>query len=355
MYMKKLKKLTRVGLVGYGGYVPRFRIKIDEIAQVWGKEDGKISRGLGIREKSVPDFDEDAVTMAVEAGKIALMRAGIEPEKIGAVFIGSESHPYAVKPSATIVAEALGIGPDYLAADLEFACKAGSAGIQLVAALLEAGQIEYGLAIGTDVAQSKKGDELEYTAGAGAGAFILGRKSGEFLAQIDYFSSFSSNTPDFWRRNGADFPSHGGRFTGEMAYFRHLEEGIKCFLEGSEQKMTDFEEIIFHMPNLKFPLKLGQRLGVKEKQLKQGLIVKQIGNPYSASSLLGLCQVLDKVRKGKKILLAAYGSGAGADILSMRTRSLLLTKRKRGPKLSYFLEQKEEIDYSQYLRKGGYL
>ena len=353
--MRKLKKLEQVGIVAYGGYVPRFRIKIDEIARVWGKEDGEISRGLGIKEKSVPDSDEDAVTMAVEAAKIALERAGIEPKKIGAVFIGSESHPYVVKPSSTIVAEALGIGPDYLAADLEFACKAGSAAIQLVAALLEVGQIDYGLAIGADVAQGKRGDELEYTAGAGAGAFILGRKSKEFLAQVDYFSSYSSNTPDFWRRDGADYPSHGGRFTGEMAYFRHLQEGISRFLKGSGQEISDFDEIIFHMPNLKFPMKLAQRLGVREKQIEKGLIVKQIGNPYSASSLLGLCQVLDKSRKGKKILLAAYGSGAGADIFSMRTRSRLLKRRKSGTKLSYFLEQKEEIDYSQYLRKAGHL
>lgn len=353
--MRKLKRLEKVGLVGYGGYVPRFRIKIDEIARVWGKEDGEVSRGLGIKEKSVPDFDEDAVTMAVQASQIALERVGIEPEKIGAVFVGSESHPYAVKPSATIIAEALGVGPDYLAADLEFACKAGSAGIQMVAALLEAGQIKYGLAIGADAAQSKKGDELEYTAGAGAAAFILGRKSQEFLTQIDYFSSFSSNTPDFWRRDGAAFPSHGGRFTGEMAYFRHLEEGIARFLEGSGQKINDFEEIIFHMPNLKFPLRLARGLGIKEKQIEKGLIVKKIGNPYSASSLLGLCQVLDKIGKDKKILLAAYGSGAGADIFSLRTKKRLLEKRRKGTKLEDYLNRKEELDYSQYLRKVGYL
>ncbi len=352
--MRKLKKLERVGIVGYGGYLPQFRIKVDEIARVWGR-DGEVSRSLGIKAKSVPDADEDAVSMAVEASKIALGRAGIEPKKIGAVFVGSESHPYAVKPSSTIVADALGIGNDYLSADLEFACKAGSAAIQIIAALLEAGQIDYGLAIGTDAAQSKRGDDLEYTAGAGAAAFILAKKPKEFLTQIDYFSSFSSNTPDFWRRDGVDFPSHGGRFTGEMAYFRHLEEGISRFLKGSSQTINGFGEIIFHMPNLKFPLKLAKRLGVKEKQIEKGLIVKQIGNPYSASSLLGLCQVLDKTRKGKKILLAAYGSGAGSDVFSMRTRSLLLKKRKRGRKLIYFLEQKEEIDYSQYLRKVGYL
>ena len=83
--------------------------------------------------------------------------------------------------------------------------------------------------------------------------------------------------------------------------------------------------------------------------------VEKIGNPYSASSLLGLCQVLDKAKGGQKILLAAYGSGAGSDIFSLRTKSLLLTKRKKGTKVEKFLNQGEFLDYSQYLRKIGYL
>jgi len=71
-----------------------------------------------------------AGTLAVEASRNALLMAGIEPSTIGAVYVGSESHPYAVKPTASMVAEAIGATPDLTAADLEFACKAGTAAVQ---------------------------------------------------------------------------------------------------------------------------------------------------------------------------------------------------------------------------------
>ena len=109
------------GIVGYGAHIPRKRIKVEEIARQWGKEPQSIKRGLLLQEKSVPALDEDTITISVAAGRAALARAGIDPTRIGALYIGSESHPYAVKPSGTLVAEALGIGPEIHITDFEFA------------------------------------------------------------------------------------------------------------------------------------------------------------------------------------------------------------------------------------------
>ena len=109
------------GIVGYGAYIPRKRIKAEEIARQWGRDATSIEKGLLLREKSVPGLDEDTITISVAAGRMALERAGIDPQKVGALYIGSESHPYAVKPSGTVVAEALGIGPSVHVADFEFA------------------------------------------------------------------------------------------------------------------------------------------------------------------------------------------------------------------------------------------
>ena len=151
-----------VGIVGYGAYVPSYRIKVEEIAKVWGDDPVALSRGLVVNEKSVPSADEDTATIAVTAARYALARAQIDPQKIGAIYVGSESHPYAVKPSATIVAEAINATPDLTAADLEFACKAGTAGIQMTMGLVDSDMIEYGLAIGADTSQGAPGDALEY-------------------------------------------------------------------------------------------------------------------------------------------------------------------------------------------------
>ena len=118
-----------VGIVGYGAQIPRRRIKVEEIAKVWGADAASYKKGLELGEKSVPALDEDTITLSVEAARNAIARAGIDPQDIGAVYVGSESHPYAVKPSGTTVAEAIGATPACHCADFEFACKAGSEGM----------------------------------------------------------------------------------------------------------------------------------------------------------------------------------------------------------------------------------
>ena len=83
--MKLLKPERPVGIIGYGAYVPRYRIRTAEIARVWHGE------GAGpVKEKSVPGLDEDTITMSIEAGRNALSRAKIDPASLRAVWIGSE-------------------------------------------------------------------------------------------------------------------------------------------------------------------------------------------------------------------------------------------------------------------------
>ena len=152
------------GIIGYGAYVPRYRIKVEEIAKIWNEDAESIKKGLNVFEKSVPSIDEDAATIAVEAARQAVYHSGINSNELGAIYVGSESHPYAVKPTATIVSQAILAGNKLTAADLEFACKAGTAGIQMVSGMCDSNMIKYGMAIGSDTSQGRPGDALEYTA-----------------------------------------------------------------------------------------------------------------------------------------------------------------------------------------------
>src|SRR3989338_9164170 len=196
------------GIIGYGVQVPLRRITVEEIARVWKKDGKKISSGIGVKEKAVAAFDEDACTLSVEAARKALEVAGIQGEKVCALFVGSESHPYAVKPTASIVGDAIRASPELMAADLEFACKAGTAGMQICLGLVKSGMVEYGMAIGADTAQGRPNDALEFTAGSGAAAVIIGQKEEEVIAEIHDTYSFTTDTPDFWRRQQAEFPQH---------------------------------------------------------------------------------------------------------------------------------------------------
>ena len=343
------------GIVGYGTYIPKYRLKLSEIAGMWGKDAAEIEGGLRISEKAVAGFDEDAVTMAIEASRKALASSGLRSSALQSIYFGSESHPYAVNPSSTIVGEYLGVGNNYFAADLEFACKAGTAGMQMTVGLLDSKKIEYGLAIGSDTAQGKPHDALEYTAASTAVAYILGNKKSEIIANILEMSSFTSDTPDFWRREGAKFPSHFGRFTGEPAYFTHvLSEGEKL-LKQSKLKPKDFAYCVFHMPNGKFPRAAAKKLGFTPEQLAPSLTVDKIGNPYSASSLLGLAAVLDIAKPKQKIFFVSYGSGAGSDGFIFETTLNLPKYQKKTIPVAKQIEDKIYISYQQYLRQGHLL
>jgi len=342
-------KIRNVAIHGYGGYVPRYRIRGVDIGRIWGLEASE----LPVAEKAVAAMDEDAATMAVEAARIALKRAGIDPRRIKAIHVGSESKPYAVKPTGTIVAEAIGASPTALAADLEFACKAGTEAIQLIAGLVEAGQIEYGLAIGADTAQGRPGDALELTAAGGAAAFILGPLRDDAVARIEAWSGYATDTPDFWRRPFDKYPMHTARFTGQPAYFRHILGAVRSLLENDGYSLNEIDYFVFHQPNVKFPLAVAKSLGVDRERLAPGLLANLLGNTYSACSLLGLVGVLDVAQPGQVILVASYGSGAGSDAFILRVLDGILERRERAPKLRKYIEDRIYIDYAAYLRFRG--
>jgi len=345
------------GIIGYGAFVPSYRIKVEEIAKVWGDNPQAISKGLIVNEKSVPAPDEDTATISVEAARYALARAQIDPQKIGAVYVGSESHPYAVKPTATIVAEAIMATPAMTAADLEFACKAGTAGMQAAIGLVDSNIIEYGIAIGADTSQGAPGDVLEYTASAGGAAYIIGKsgaKNGSIADFGDTFS-FTTDTPDFYRREGQPYPSHSGRFTGEPAYFKHVKGAAKGIFEKTGTSAEDYDYGVFHQPNGKFYLKVGKSLGFNNEQIEDGLLTPVIGNTYSGATPLGLASVLDKAKDGDKILAISYGSGSGADAFTLKVNKGIDEKRNLAPKIRNMIENKVYVDYAVYAKFKGKL
>jgi len=386
-----------VGIVAYGAKLPRLKISGEQIAAAQGKSIQKIYKSLGVESKTVPGIDEDVITLSTVAGFQALERlrsldeGGVgtnkergfisgakKPdarEKIGALFIGSESHPYAVKPTGTVVAQALGIASDgwegnensgegvvskikpLAMADLQFACKAGTQAMQIGLLYVNSGFCDYSMAIGADTAQAKPGDVLEYTAGAGGAAYILGsqvsrgsgNKSGfksqgfigwgsknigskknnsKLLAKLIATTSVATDTPDFWRRPYQAYPEHAGRFTAEPGYFAHIGMAAKLIMAETGLGVKDFDYCVFHTPNAKFPTQMAKKLGFSAEQMEASLLVKKIGNTYAGASMLGLASTLDIAEAGKKILVVSYGSGSGSDAFVFETTKYLEQARK---------------------------
>jgi hydroxymethylglutaryl-CoA synthase len=340
-----------VGIVSYGAWIPRYRITTEEISRVWGKEDNSVAKGLNVEEKSVPGPDEDTTTLSVEAARQALRRSEHGPDTLGAIYIGSESHVYAVKPTATIVAEAIGASPKMTAADFEFACKAGTAAIQSSLGLVSSGMAEKALAIGADTSQGAPGDALEYAASAGAAAFQIG--TDDVIADIDHTVSYTTDTPDFWRREGEKYPSHAARFTGEPAYYRHTLNCSHQLLEEAGTEPEDYDYAVFHQPNGKFPVRAARQLGFTEKQTETGLLAPVVGNTYSGAVLIGLSAVLDVARPGNRIFVCGYGSGAGSDAFDLTVTEEMADYRRSSPTVRDLVDDRKEIDYATYAKFRG--
>jgi hydroxymethylglutaryl-CoA synthase len=287
--------------------------------------------------------------MAIEAARTAVRRSGISLEALGGLWVGTESKPYAVKPSATLVAAALGAKRELMAADVEFACKAGSIAMHAAVSGVGSGMMEASLAIGVDAAQSRPGDVLEYTAGCAASAMLIGPAEGA-IAIIEESVSYVSNTPDFYRRKGAAYPQHGGRFTEEPGYFHHTLNASRLMLEKLGAKPEDFQYAVFHQPIPKLVERSAKILGFTPAQIAQGMCVYKIGNAYAGSSMLGLAAVLDIAKPGERIFYCSYGSGAGSDAFVFTVTDRILERRDEAT-VQRYLDRAEYLNgYGQYLR-----
>jgi hydroxymethylglutaryl-CoA synthase len=215
--------------------------------------------------------------------------------------------------------------------------------------LVKSGVVPYAMGIGADTSQGAPGDALEYSAAAGAAAYVMGSEN--IIAELLDTHCYMTDTPDFWRREHAHYPEHGGRFTGKPAYEKHLDGATNAMLEKAKMKPEDFDYVIFHQPNGKFPVNAAKRLGFKEPQWKHGLLCPTLGNTYSGSSPMGLSATLDEAKPGELILLVSYGSGAGSDAFIFRATERLLEVRDLAPRTRKQLdEHKMYIEYGTYAK-----
>ena len=345
-----LRPEAPVGIVGYGAYVPRYRLPASEVNRIWNEGKG----GGPVKEKAVAGIDEDVATMSIEAARNALARAGIDPAELRAVWVGSESHPYAVKPTSTIVAEAIGAVPHTQAADWQFACKAGTEALVAAMGLVGSRMARYAMAIGMDTAQGRPGDALEFTAASGGAAYVIGPAE-DSLAFIEASYSYVTDTPDFWRRPGAKYPEHGQRFTGEPGYFKHIHEAAQALMDAAGTTPADYRFAVFHQPNTKFPQRAAAQLGFRPEQIQAGLLAPVIGNTYAGSALIGLTAVLDIAQPGDRILVTSFGSGAGSDAFSIRVTERIEARRGLAPSTTDYIARRTVIDYATYVRFRGKL
>jgi len=334
-----------VGIVGYGTYLPRYRIRVEEIAKVWG------SRGRG--EKSVNATDEDAITMAVEAGLNAIQCSGIDPSTgIDAIYLATDSSPYIEQSPTGRIKEVLGMGAEVDIADFMASPRASIAALKASVDAIETKRVKNSLILGADCRPAEPGSDLELTFGVGAGALVLGTDG--IMAEVEDIYTYSTAFVDRWRGRQDDFVrSYDYRFTREYGYVNHVVSAVNGLLKKMGATIEQFQHVVLQEPDGRVPREAAAELGIKKEQIS-GSIFGEVGDTGASSVLIGLAAVLERAKPGERILAVSYGSGT-SDALSFVVLDEIDKNRGRRPSLECYLKNKEYIDYPKYMRFTGFL
>ena len=290
-----------IGLIGAAGYVPRYRLTGTLLAQVWGS---------GAGERAVANYDEDALTMGVEAALAAV--EGRDLARVGACFFASTSAPYVEKSSATLVATVADLGTEVLTADLGGSLRCGTTALRLALDVVRAGSAAEALVVASDMRPAAPGSELEGQLGDGAGAALVGRAG--VIASFEGAFSASHEFTDVWRNQGDRYVTALPDLTFVRAYGldRHIAEAVDGLLRQTGRRREDIAKLVLYAPDARTHAALARQLKLPEAALPREPVIARAGNTGAASCLLGLAAALEEARPRDQILVVAYGNGAEA-------------------------------------------
>ncbi|MEE8469880.1 MAG: hydroxymethylglutaryl-CoA synthase [Dehalococcoidia bacterium] len=331
------------GIIGYGVYVPRYRIEQKEPAIAWGSWSGG--------EKSVCGADEDVVTMAAEAMDNAIRHAGIDPQQIEAIHIGTASSPYIEQYISPILGETLGLCPETTMVDYSGSLNAlGNALLGCLDAIASK-RIKCGIVIGSENRATAPGADGDATFGAGAVAMVIGTAG--TIADFEGMQTYSTLFLDRWHAAKDSWVSNFNdyRFDREYGYQKHVAEACKGLMTKLGRKSEDFTYVVFAQPDDRVPNLPAKDLGIEKDKLAP-VISSALGDLGSCSAFISLAGVMDVAKPGETILLASYGSGS-SNAMSLVVQGQIEKKRKLVVPLQKYMSGKEYITYTTYLKLRG--
>ncbi|MFQ5830688.1 MAG: OB-fold domain-containing protein [Candidatus Methylomirabilia bacterium] len=290
-----------LGIVSVGTYIPRYRLTRQTVGQVWG--------GGGGGERAVANYDEDSLTMAVEAALGAL--AGEDLSAVGACLFASTTPPYAEKSNATLLATVADLGAEIVTADLGGSLRCSTTALRMALDLVKAGTTRQALVAGADMRLAAPGTDLETLLGDGAAAVLVGE--GEVIATFEGAYTVSREFTDVWRNQGDRYLQMGdATFIRAYGLDKHLPEAVDGLLGKLGLKRQDMAKVAYYAPDFRVHAALARQLKFPESSLLREPLIGKAGNTGSASPLLGLASALEEAKPGDRILIVSYGNGAEA-------------------------------------------
>jgi 3-hydroxy-3-methylglutaryl CoA synthase/uncharacterized OB-fold protein len=323
------------GIVSYGSYVPYRRLARAAIAQVLG-----IPAEKG--ERAVASFDEDSVSMGVEAARDALRAA--PAGGVDALLFATTTPPYADKLNASLVGAALDLPTELRAADLTGSVRAGLSALLAGADAVQGGT-RRALAVMADCRLAAPEAKAERTNGDGAAAFLLGADG--VIAEIVATASATREVLDVWRTPAERFPhSWEERFALTQAHAPSLLQAAQAVLKQAGVAAGDLAAVVFDAPNPRAAADVARRLKLGPAQLADPLALT-VGQTGAAHAGLMLANVLAQAKPGALVLVV--GAADGADAILLRTTDAVASQRQ-ARSVGRLIESKGDVGYGAYLK-----
>jgi len=332
--------MAAAGILGFGAYVPITRLQRAAIhaANRWYASGlGGLAKG----EKAVSGWDEDAVTMAVEAARDCL--GGSDRSAIGAVYFASTTAPFADRQNAGIVKEALNLGDTVGSLDAGGSQRAGTSA--LIAALRASADGGAVLHCAAERVTPTPASEREMLAGDAAAALLIG--TGPVIAELVGTHSVTADFVDHFRETGelTDYDWEA-RWVRDEGYGRLMGDTIVAALEAFGVGGGSIDHFIAPVSVRGVPELLAKKIGIRPEAIADTL-GSTVGHAGAAHPTLLLASVLEKATPGQTILLSSFGQGA--DVLLFRTTERIGEVRPRLGVSGWLARRRAEENYMRYL------
>ncbi|MFC1944326.1 hydroxymethylglutaryl-CoA synthase [Chloroflexota bacterium] len=326
-----------VGITAYGAYIPIYRLGQAELARAWG---GTPRPG----EKAVANWDEDSITMAVEAALDCM--GNMERGLVDGLFFASTTPPYQEKQNASIVAMAADLKREAVTADFGSSLRSGTIALRSALDAINSGSAKRVLVVSADCRLGAPKSEYEMVFGDGAAALMIGDK--DVVAEIEGSYNITSEFIDIWRiEPERSVRTWEDRFILTQGYSEHLKEAVFGLLKKYNLTPKDFAKAVFYAPDARNHATMARTLGFDPKAQVPAPLFATVGNTGSAMAPMMLVSALEEAKAGDRILLAGYGDGADAFIIRV-TEGIEKIRDRRG--IKRHLESKMEIpNYEKYL------
>ena len=322
-----------MGIVGWGSYVPFNRLQRSAI-------------GGGRGERAVASFDEDSVSMGVEAARDALAKAPGAPDTL---LFATTSPPYVEKLNAATIQAALDLPDEVLASDLTNSTRAGVASLLLAEDLSKAGRSV--LAIASDVVVGAPSGGRESMSGDAAVAFVLGADE-DSVARVIGRATLTEEALDVWRSPGMPFAKQWEDRFGAEIFVPLFGKAAEMALKDAGIAAEDLDKVVLDGTN-------ARSVGAALRQAASGPesvadnLAGNVGRTGTAHAGLMLANVLDQAMPGDKILVAVGADGVDAVVLEVTDK--IAERRPSHSVASWIASSRNDLGYTNYLKWRGIL